>query len=114
MTHFQLTVFVPDLNVDMVKSALFEAGAGRQGDYDHCCWQTQGQGQFRPLHGSNAFTGQVGTVSVVAEAMLTFLVEKCCLSAVLAALHASHPYETPAYHYWPVAISAQAIEQADV
>ena len=40
--------------------ACFEAGAGRIGNYDQCCWQVRGQGQFRPLAGSSPAIGEHG------------------------------------------------------
>ena len=43
---------MPASHLDVVKLAVFEAGAGRQGNYDQCCWQVLGEGQFRPLAGS--------------------------------------------------------------
>jgi hypothetical protein len=43
--------------VEKVKSALFKVGAGKYKHYDQCCWQTKGQGQFRPLVGSNPAIG---------------------------------------------------------
>ena len=42
----KLTFYVPESHLEPVKQAVFEAGAGRIGDYDSCCWQIAGQGQF--------------------------------------------------------------------
>lgn len=94
---YKLTFYVPESHLEAVKAALFAAGAGRLGDYDQCAWQVKGQGQFRPLPGSNPFLGARGKVEVVDE----FRVEMICadehLQAAVAALRASHPYETPAF-----------------
>ena len=54
---FKLVFFVPASHVESVKNAVFAAGAGRIGDYEHCAWQVLGEGQFRPLQGSNPFIG---------------------------------------------------------
>ena len=64
---YKLAFFVPVSHVEVVKAAVFAAGGGRIGDYDHCAWQTLGQGQFRPLDGSQPFLGQTGQVEVVEE-----------------------------------------------
>ena len=64
---YKLIVFIPETHTEQVKTALFAAGAGRQGDYDCCAWQTLGQGQFRPLDGSKPFIGQQGDIETVAE-----------------------------------------------
>lgn len=56
---YKICFFVPENHVDLVKNALFEAGAGRIGDYDNCSWQTLGTGQFRPLKNSSPTIGQL-------------------------------------------------------
>ena len=85
-----------------VKTAIFEAGAGYFGNYDSCCWQTEGNGQFRPLDGSHPFYGETDRLEHVKEWKLEFVVEESVLGAVLTALKESHPYETPSFQYWPV------------
>ena len=102
MHFYRLDVYVPGSHVEAVKTALFEAGAGSFGNYDSCCWQTEGIGQFRPLEGAHPFYGEQGRVERVEEWKLEFVVAETVLEAVLDALKASHPYETPAFQYWPV------------
>ena len=102
MHFYRLDVYVPDSHVEAVKTAIFEAGAGYFGNYDSCCWQTAGDGQFRPLDGSHPFFGESGRVEHVKEWKLEFVVAETVLEAVLTALKESHPYETPAFQYWPV------------
>ncbi|HDS1817813.1 TPA: NGG1p interacting factor NIF3 [Pseudomonas putida] len=100
---YKLAFFVPASHVDVVKAAVFAAGGGRIGDYDHCAWQTLGQGQFRPLDGSQPFLGQTGQVEVVEEWKVELVVADDLIAQVVAALIQSHPYETPAYEVWPLA-----------
>ena len=102
MHFFRLDVYVPDSHVEAVKSAVFEAGAGYFGNYDSCCWQTEGTGQFHPLDGAHPFYGEPGRVEHVKEWKLEFVVEEAVLGAVLDAMKESHPYETPSFQYWPV------------
>ena len=64
---YKLCFFVPDAHVEAVKQAVFASGAGRIGNYEACCWQVLGQGQFRPLPGSQPFIGETGVVQQVAE-----------------------------------------------
>lgn len=94
---YKLGFYVPESHLETVKQALFEAGAGRIGDYDNCCWQTLGQGQFRPLTGSNPWLGREGMVETVAEYRVELVCAADCIREVMAALRASHPYEEPAY-----------------
>lgn len=93
----KLTFYVPESHLEAVKEALFRAGAGRLGDYDCCAWQVQGQGQFRPLPGSDPFLGQQGRLELVDEYRVEMIVPDACVNAAVAALKASHPYEAAAY-----------------
>jgi hypothetical protein len=98
---FMLCFYVPETHVEVVKEAVFDAGAGRIGNYDHCCWQTLGQGQFRSLPGSQPYLGQEGQIEHVPELKVEMVVSPERLESVLQALMLSHPYETPAFHCWP-------------
>lgn len=93
----KIEFYVPETHVEQVKSAMFSAGAGRVGDYDCCAWQTLGQGQFRPLGGSDPFLGNHGQVERVNE----YKVEMVCMqelqAEVITALKSAHPYEEVAY-----------------
>ncbi|MDY6984008.1 MAG: YqfO family protein [Pseudomonadota bacterium] len=94
---YKLGFFVPPSHVEQVKAALFEAGAGRLGNYDSCCWQTLGEGQFRALQGSDPFVGHEGKIEKVREYRVELVCEDDKLTAVVAALRASHPYEEVAF-----------------
>ncbi|WP_434353241.1 YqfO family protein [Psychrobacter sp. HD31] len=95
---YKLTTFIPDENIEAVKKALFDAGAGKIGNYSHCCWQVLGQGQFQPLAGSNPHIGSQNSIEQVAEWRVEFVVaDDICIHSVVQALKDSHPYETPAY-----------------
>lgn len=99
---YQIVFYVPASHVEVVKEALFAAGAGRIGNYDGCSWQVLGEGQFRPGEGSDPFLGSEGELERVPE----FRVELVCgddvLGAALSALREAHPYEEPAFHTWRV------------
>ncbi|WP_434561443.1 YqfO family protein [Pseudomonas sp. Z5-35] len=97
---YKLCFFVPASHVDEVKSAVFAAGGGRIGDYDHCAWQVLGLGQFRPLDGSQPFIGEVGQLEQVEEWKVELVVADGLIRTVVEALKHSHPYETPAYEVW--------------
>ncbi|GGB99586.1 hypothetical protein GCM10011352_27230 [Marinobacterium zhoushanense] len=97
---FKLCFFVPDSHLEVVKQAIFDAGAGRIGDYDRCCWQTLGTGQFRPLDGANPHLGQVGEVERVEEWKVELVCEDDRIQSTLMALRKAHPYEEVAYDLW--------------
>jgi hypothetical protein len=94
---YKLGFYVPETHLEQLKQALFAAGAGRIGNYDSCCWQTLGQGQFRALDGSKPFVGQQEQVETVAEYRVELVCEEALLRLVLAALRQAHPYEEPAF-----------------
>ena len=94
---YKLTVFIPDNALEQVKSALFAAGAGTIGNYEHCCWQVQGTGQFRPLAGSNPHIGAHDRLEEVDEWRVEMVVATANIAKVIEALEQAHPYETPAY-----------------
>ena len=97
---YKLCFYVPEKATDLVKNALFEAGAGKIGDYDSCCWQTSGTGQFRPLDNSNPYIGQKGQIETVTEFKIEMVCDDEHIKAAIEALKASHPYEEPAYNVW--------------
>ena len=97
---FKLCVYIPESHVEAVKQALFAVGAGRIGDYDSCSWQVLGQGQFRPLEGSQPFIGQTGAVEQVAEYRVEMVCADEVVDAALSALREAHPYEEPAFDLW--------------
>jgi len=94
---YNLVFYVPETHCEVVKSALFNAGAGTIGDYDQCAWQVLGQGQFRPLKNSDAFIGEVDQLEQLPEYRVEMVCAKANIKQALAALLESHPYETPAY-----------------
>lgn len=99
LAMYKLTVFIPDSALQMVKEALFAAGAGQVGHYSHCCWQVQGMGQFMPLAGSQPYLGQQGKIEEVVEWRVEMLVKDEDVENVTLALKKAHPYETPAYDF---------------
>jgi dinuclear metal center YbgI/SA1388 family protein len=99
----KLVVFVPVADADKLREALTAAGAGRLGEYDGCTWSTDGEGTFRPLPGARPAIGTVGELERVPETRLETVVPRALRRTVLEALHATHPYETPAYDVLPLA-----------
>ncbi|MCK4704889.1 MAG: NGG1p interacting factor NIF3 [Gammaproteobacteria bacterium] len=94
---YKLCFYVPEIATALVKKALFEAGAGKIGDYDSCCWQTLGNGQFRPLDNSNPYIGQKGKIETVTEYKVEMVCDDQYIKAAIAALKKAHPYEEPAF-----------------
>lgn len=98
----KLVFFVPETHKERVKKAVFEAGAGQFNGYDCCSWETLGNGQFRPLAGSQPFIGDQGQIEQVSEYRVEVICADNQLKTIITALLLAHPYETPAYECWPV------------
>ncbi|MDG4813115.1 NGG1p interacting factor NIF3 [Hydrogenovibrio sp. 3SP14C1] len=94
---YKFCFFVPESHLESVKSAVFEAGAGRIGHYDCCSWQIKGMGQFRALAGSQPYIGQQDSLEKVEEYRVEMVVEKIKIKAVMSAFLKAHPYEEPAF-----------------
>ena len=80
-----------------MRTALFEAGAGRIGEYEHCSWYTQGTGTFLGGEGTNPSLGEAGREQRVAELRLETVFPEERQEEVIAALRLAHPYEEPAF-----------------
>ncbi len=100
---YKICVYVPEKHVEKIKQALFDAGAGRIGNYDSCCWQTQGVGQFRPLQNSNPAIGSLNEVERVAEVKIELVCADELVKQAIQAMKESHPYEEPAFDVWKLA-----------
>lgn len=94
---FKIEFYVPEQNYESVTQALFFAGAGKIGAYDHCAWRTAGIGQFRPLNGSVPHLGVKGRLACFSEVKVELVCSEEFLSEACAALRSAHPYEEPAY-----------------
>jgi hypothetical protein len=99
---YKLCVYIPQSHLHQVKTAMFEAGAGQIGNYDNCCWQTRGQGQFRPLENSQPYIGQSGKIENVDEYKVELVVQDEFIKRVVHNMKLAHPYEQPAYNVWPL------------
>jgi hypothetical protein len=93
----KLVVFVPREALDAVREALFSAGAGRIGDYEHCSWYTEGTGTFLGGEGTSPNVGRAGREERVAELRLETVFPADRQDDVLTALRGAHPYEEPAF-----------------
>ncbi|MGB8713197.1 MAG: NGG1p interacting factor NIF3 [Onishia taeanensis] len=97
---YKLAFFAPTEAAETVKEAVFSSGAGRIGDYEACCFQTSGIGQFRPLSGADPHIGRVGDLSLVEEVKIELVCQDALIRDAVAALKKAHPYEEPAYEVW--------------
>jgi hypothetical protein len=99
----KLVVFVPLENLEPLRNAIFAAGAGRIGDYERCCWYTEGTGTFLAGEGAEPVVGESGIEQRASEIRLETVYPAEREAEVVAALRSSHPYEEPAFDLYPLA-----------
>ncbi|MES2218059.1 MAG: NGG1p interacting factor NIF3 [Pseudomonadota bacterium] len=97
---YKICFYVPENFADVVKNAMFEAGAGKHGNYSNTSWQTLGEGQFLPQPGSDPYTGNIENLEKIPELKVEMICEDAVINKAIAALKASHPYEQPSYQAW--------------
>jgi hypothetical protein len=93
----KLVVFVPTDALDVVRDALFEAGAGRIGGYERCSWYKEGTGTFLGGEGTAPALGERGREERVRELRLETVFPAELHEQVIVALREAHPYEEPAF-----------------
>lgn len=93
----KLEVFVPANEAENFKNALFEAGAGNIGFYDECSFSVSGNGTFRPMEGSNPFSGKLNVRENSDEVMISVIFENFKQNRIISAMKKAHPYEEVAH-----------------
>jgi dinuclear metal center YbgI/SA1388 family protein len=99
----KLYCFVPVDHVEVVRAAIFGAGAGHIGAYSECSFGVEGQGTFKGGEGTQPFVGQRGVRHVEAEVRLEVILPVHLSQAVVDAMIGAHPYEEVAYDLVPLA-----------
>jgi dinuclear metal center YbgI/SA1388 family protein len=93
----KLVTFVPESHIEKVKEALFNAGAGVIGNYDHCGFVTEGKGTFRGNETTSPYTGEKGKFHIQEEVRFETILFSHLKNKVVSALLSAHPYEEVAY-----------------
>lgn len=97
-----LNVYVPAGHSEVLKRSLFSAGAGNIGNYDECSFSVRGEGTFRPLPGSEPFSGTLGLREKADEEMVSVIFESPLQQKILSAMRENHPYEEVAFQVHPL------------
>lgn len=101
--RLKLVAFVPPEALEPVLDAVSAAGAGRIGDYERCSFRVEGTGTFRPLPGTDPYSGSgIGQDASERELRLEVELPRSRAGAVVAALLAAHPYDEVAYDLVPL------------
>ena len=105
----KLTTFIPIADTQKVLDALYAAGAGEVGNYDHCSFQVSGKGTFRPGEGTNPHIGAVNEDESVEENRVEVIFPTFLSGKILSALNQAHPYEEVAYDLTPLSNKNQEV-----
>ena len=98
----KLVTFVPTEKADEVRRALFDAGCGCIGNYDSCSYNLEGKGTFRAQESCRPYCGKIGEFHIEKETRIETVVPTFRKNEVLKVLLAVHPYEEPAYDFYPL------------
>lgn len=103
-----VTYTIPE-NLEKLRNALFDAGAGNIGNYENCSFGSQGVGTYQGNDDSNPEVGERGEFVEAKEIKLEVTFEKHLERKVLKALFNSHVYEEVAYEIYTLNNSHQNI-----
>jgi dinuclear metal center YbgI/SA1388 family protein len=98
----KLVTFVPKLHTYSVREALFNAGAGKLGNYESCSFNSDGIGTFKPNEQALPFVGDINQFHSEAETRIEVILPSFLKDKVLRALLKVHPYEETAYDFVPI------------
>lgn len=94
----KLVTFSPTKHAESIKTALFNAGAGKIGNYEECSFNLNGTGTFKALEGANPFVGETNIQHKENETRIEVIFESWKERDVIKNLKSSHPYEEVAYY----------------
>ncbi|MGN6510347.1 MAG: Nif3-like dinuclear metal center hexameric protein [Chitinophaga sp.] len=93
----KLYTFVPVADAEIVRSALFAAGAGHIGKYSECSFYHEGTGTFKGAAGTDPYVGKPGERHAEGEIKVEVIFPAWMENKVVQAMLQHHPYEEVAY-----------------
>lgn len=96
----KLSTFAPTSHAELIRNALFDAGAGNIGNYNSCSYNTNGFGTFNAGEKANPFVGEINELHIENEVKIEVVLPTFKQTDVLRALLSCHPYEEPAYDFY--------------
>lgn len=98
----KISVTIPTENLETVRNAICEAGAGVIGNYTYCSYSSKVVGTFRPNEQANPYIGENNKLEFVNEEKLEVVCTIEKVNQVITALRKAHPYEEPAIEIIPL------------
>ena len=97
----KLVTFVPEAYADLVRTTLFNAGAGAIGGYDSCSFSLPGSGTSVPAKGRTVLWRNRRVACGVGNPYRNDIA-RFRKSTVTRALLSVHPYEEPVFDFYPL------------
>lgn len=98
----KIFVTIPLENVEEVRNAVCESGAGIIGEYSYCSTSTKSIGTFIPNENANPHIGEKNKLEFVEEEKLEVVCDVNLVKDVISKLREVHPYEEPAIDIVPL------------
>ncbi len=98
----KISVTVPKNNIDEVRQAMCDSGAGIIGNYSFCSTTETCIGTFIPNNEANPYIGEKNKLEYVEEEKLEVICDIDIAKEVIKKLRKVHPYEEPAIDIIPL------------
>jgi len=105
----KLVTYVPVAQAEMVRTALFEAGAGHIGNYSETSFSSEGFGTFKGNENTNPYAGEPGKRHREHEIRVETIYPANLESKIIMALVLAHPYEEVAYDLYALTNQNQQV-----
>lgn len=102
VNRVKIIVTIPIENLEEVRNAICEAGAGIIGNYTHCSMSTKCIGTFKPNDEAKPYIGENNKLEFVEEEKLEVVCNVDNVKKVISKLREVHPYEEPAIDIIPL------------
>ena len=98
----KIVTTVPVENIESVRNAICDAGAGVIGNYRYCSVSTNCVGTFKPNEDANPYIGEKNKLEYVEEVKLETVCDIEKVKQVVLKLREVHPYEEPGIDIIPL------------
>lgn len=98
----KIIVTVPLENLEEVRNAMCNKGAGIIGNYTHCTMSTKCTGTFKPNEFASPYIGEKNKLEYIEEEKLEVVCDVDNVKNVITKLKEVHPYEEPAIDIIPL------------
>ena len=97
-----ITTTVPLEEMEKLRVAICNAGAGIIGNYSHCTLTNKCKGTFIPLDSANPYIGENNKLEIVDEYKIETICDISKAKNVIQKIRETHPYEEPMINVIPL------------